>query len=223
MKKYLMIVVAAMMATLSVQAQDSPRERMDCLRRGGVLTRAESYDLPEPYDFDPQTTYHQPVVLISFNDQDFSMDDPKGYYDRLLNENGFNGGNGVGCAAEYFREQSGGRLNLQFDIYGPFKVDENAGGHGFRFFGENIMKDALKQLYETETTDFSIYDWDRDGKVNQVVFVAAGYDGQQQTGYIYPQTGSLVAKLPGDIYLNFSSISSELWKDGSLYFCYHCP
>jgi M6 family metalloprotease-like protein len=217
MKKYLLMVVAAMMATLSVQAQDSPRERMDCLRRGGVLTRAESYDLPEPYDFDPQTTYHQPVVLISFNDQDFSMDDPKGYYDRLLNENGFNGGNGVGCAAEYFREQSGGRLNLQFDIYGPFKVNENAGGHGFRFFGENIMKDALKQLYETETTDFSIYDWDHDGKVNQVVFVAAGYDGQQEVGYIYPQTGSLVAKLPGDIYLNFSSISSELWKDGSLY------
>ena len=79
------------------------------------------------------------------------------------------------------------------------------------------MKDALRQLRETETTDFSIYDWDRDGKVNQVLFVAAGYDGQQKVGYVYPNTGYLTARLPGDIYLNFASISSELWKDDSLY------
>lgn len=39
------------------------------------------------------------------------------------------------------------------------------------------MRDALKQLRETETTDFSIYDWDGNGNVNQVLFVAAGFDG----------------------------------------------
>ena len=120
----------ALFATIAVQAQ-----RIGCIvhseERSG--TRTESYNLPEPMDFDPQATYRQPVVLISFKDQDFSMDDPKEYYNRLLNENGFNGGSGPGCAAEYFREQSGGRLNLQFDIYGPFKVDETAGDHGYRF------------------------------------------------------------------------------------------
>ena len=202
------------LVVLTIQAQ-----RIGCVVHSGDRsgTRAEYYDLPEPRDFDPQITYRQPVVLISFKDEDFSMSDPKAYYNRLLNENGFNSGSGPGCAAEYFREQSGGRLNLQFDIYGPFKVDEKAGGHGYRYFGENVMKDALKQLRETETTDFSIYDWDRDGKVDQVLFVAAGFDGQQKVGYIYPHMGSLTAKLPGDIYLSFASISSELWKDGSLY------
>ena len=202
------------LVVLTIQAQ-----RIGCVVHSGDRsgTRTEYYSLPEPYDFDPQITYRQPVVLISFKDQDFSMDDPKGYYNRLLNEKGFNMGYGAGCAADYFREQSGGRLNLQFDIYGPIKVDYTAGGHGIRYYGRDIQKDALRQLYETDENDFSIYDWNGDGKVEQVLFVAAGYDGQQIAGYIWPNSSSLSAMLPGDIYLYFASISSELWKDGSLY------
>ena len=48
--------------------------------------------LPDPYDFDAQKTYRVPVVLFSFSDLDFSMDNPAAYYDRLFNEKGFNEG-----------------------------------------------------------------------------------------------------------------------------------
>ena len=133
------------LVVLTIQAQ-----RIGCVHSGdGWGTRAEMYALPEPMDFDPQTTYRQPVVLISFKDRDFSMDDPKGYYDRLFNEKGFNGGYGLGCVADYFRDQSGGRLNLQFDIYGPVKVNKNASGHGANYYGSEItvsfdfMKDPV--------------------------------------------------------------------------------
>ena len=203
---------------LSLVVLTSQAQRIGCVHSfDGSGTRAEVYSLPEPMNFDPQKIYHQPVVLISFNDQEFSMADPRGYYDRLFNEKGFNKGNGLGCAADYFREQSGGRLNLQFDIYGPIDVNWNAGGHGTHFFGGEIMRDALQKLYATSTTNFSKYDWDGDGKVNQVLFVVAGNDGQQIAGYIWPNSGSLNAKLPGDIDLHYASVSSELWKDGSLY------
>ena len=51
------------LVVLTIQAQ-----RIGCVvhseDRSG--TRAEYYTLPEPYDFDPQITYRQPVVLISF-------------------------------------------------------------------------------------------------------------------------------------------------------------
>ena len=80
--------------------------------------------LPEPYKFDAQKTYRVPVVLFSFSDLDFSMDHPVAYYNRLFNEPGFNEGMGKGCVADYFRDQSAGRLNLQFDIYGPVKIDK---------------------------------------------------------------------------------------------------
>ena len=114
------------LVVLTIQAQ-----RIGCVHsEERSATRSDSYALPMPIDFDPQKTYRQPVVLITFSDQDFSMDNPKEYYDRLFNEKGFNKGYGVGCVADYFRDQSGGRLNMQFDIYGPFKLNKSAGGHG---------------------------------------------------------------------------------------------
>ena len=74
---------------LSLVVLTSQAQRIGCVvhseDRSG--TRAEYYTLPEPYDFNPQITYRQPVVLISFKNQEFSMDDPKDYYNRLLNEN----------------------------------------------------------------------------------------------------------------------------------------
>ena len=208
----MLLMAAALMAFTSVQAQ----LRRGCLRSSATTRATEFYSLPSPYDFDPQKTYRQPVVLISFNDRNFSMAHPKDYYHSLFNEKGFNKGYGLGCVADYFRDQSGGRLNLQFDIYGPIKVDKSAGDHGSHYYGYDILQSALKQLYETETADFSIYDWDGDGKVNQVLFVTAGYSGSQKAGYIWPNSGILSAMLPGDIYPYFGSVTCELWKDGSL-------
>lgn len=148
-----MLAAAALMAATSVQAQ-----RIGCVHNCGDTRGVTRSHLPAPYNYDPQKTYRQPVVLISFNDRDFSMSNPKEYYHRLFNEKGYNEGVGPGCVADYFRDQSSGRLNLQFDIYGPFKVNKTAGDHSADFNGRDIIMDVLKLLYETETTDFSIYD-----------------------------------------------------------------
>ena len=172
--------------------------------------------LPDPYDFDSEKIYRQPVVLISFSDMDFSMSNPAAYYDRLFNESGFNEGMGKGCVADYFREQSGGRLNLQFDIYGPVKVDGTAGGHKGFYFGMPDMSKAISKLCETETTDFAIYDWDGDSLVNQVIFIAAGFTGNKVSGYIYPNTGFTFSSLPGGISAYFQSITCELWADSTV-------
>ena len=115
---------------LSVSAQ-----RIGCVHTGDrPSTRGDNQVLPMPYDFDSQKTYRMPVVLIAFSDADFTMPDPLSYYDRMLNEKGYNEGVGVGCLADYFRDQSNGRLNIQFDVYGPFKVTQTAGGHGSSYF-----------------------------------------------------------------------------------------
>ena len=214
MKKIVWLAAAALLAATSAQAQ----VRRGCTPPVDHATRAESesYSLREPLKFDPQKLYRQPVVLISFNDRDFSMPDPKSYYHRLFNEQGFNSGKGLGCVADYFRDQSSGRINLQFDIYGPIKVDQSAVKISFSNYGESAMRAASNQLCETETADFSIYDWDGDGMVNQVIYVAAGFCGNQVKGYIWPNSDYSSDKLPGGIPSDFYSISSELWKDGTL-------
>ena len=179
-------------------------------------TRAESYTLHNPYVFNRDKVYRQPVVLISFEDCDFKSEDPARYYDRLFNEKGYNEGAGPGCVADYFRDQSDGLVNFQFDIYGPFKVDFKAGGHGSRYFGNEIMRAACKRLCASETTDFHIYDWNNDNLVDQVIYVAAGPSGHTQSGYIWPNTGYYTCLLPGNIYSELGSISCELWKDGGM-------
>ena len=202
---------------LAVVTTASSQQRMSCIRTNAkAITRGSSYKLPLPMDFDPQKTYRQPVVLISFSDADFSMENPKEYYNRYFNESGFNEGAGTGCAADYFRDQSGGRLNLQFDIYGPFKVSTTAGGHEAPYYGEDAIRSAVKKLCQTETTDFSIYDWDGDGKINQVLFIAASYSGNQTEGYIWPSSGDLDDKFPGGVYTYFYSVACEFWSDGSI-------
>lgn len=210
MKRILLIATAVLMATISIRAQ-----RIGYVH-GTTETRATSYQLlPDPYNFDPQKTYRQPVVLITFSDMEFSMSDPAAYYNRIFNEEGYNEGAGKGCAADYFREQSGGRCNLQFDIYGPVKVSSNARRQGLNY-GEVVIREAMEILCKTEGTDFTKYDWDGDNEVNQVVFVAAGYGGMSNSGYIWPNSGPTYIQLPGGISTHFTSISCEMWKDDTL-------
>ena len=83
--------------------------------------------LPTPNTkWDASKTYKQMVILFSFTDNDFTMDNPKDYYEKLFNEPNFQTGFGKGCIADYFKEQSGGLFNLEFDVYGPVKVSQKA-------------------------------------------------------------------------------------------------
>lgn len=166
-------------------------------------------------DWDPQKIYRQPVVLITFADCEFSKDDPAAYYQRLLNERGYNEGHGLGSVADYFRDQSSGLFHVQFDIYGPVQVSENANVGSKDKYGDDAMKEAMSILNDSLDTDFSIYDWDGDGKVNQIIFIAAGFTGNQTTGYLWPNTSYTFLKAPGGLGIQAVSISCELWKDGT--------
>ena len=166
-------------------------------------------------DWDPQTVYRQAVVLITFADCDFSMEDPAAYYQRLFNEKGYNEGYGLGSVADYFRDQSGGLFNLQFDIYGPIKVSISAKG-SYSNYGFNAMEEALAALDTLTTQDFSVYDWNGDGVVEQMLFVAAGLCGNQASGYIWPNTDYTTLNAPGKKEMVNTCITCELWRDKTL-------
>ena len=113
-----------------VQAQGIEVVRGDCtpdLTDGGTLTRGTRRLLPKiRNNWDASKVYKQMVVLVSFSDVDFQVEDPHTVYDSFFNTPGYNQRNGVGCVADYFRDQSGGLFNLFFDVYGPVKLDKLA-------------------------------------------------------------------------------------------------
>ncbi len=177
-------------------------------------------------NWDASRTYPVAVVLVSFADRDFAAGDAtvavtmgditdiNERYNRMFNEDGFNRRNGPGCVREYFQTQSGGLFNPRFDVYGPVKVSA-ASTEGGKY-GSSILRTALATLTDSLDNDFSVYDWNGDGKAESVIYIYAGYGGNdssiENNKYIWPNTGSLSSSLTvGNTRFSGYSASAELW------------
>ena len=112
-------------------------------------------------EWDPERTYRQLVILVEFADTQFSYtDDAHTFYKRVFNESGFNGDKGPGCVADYYRDQSQGQCNLQFDIYGPYKTSGKAQPidnptDKTRNYGKETLIEATNKMLE-ENPDKSL-------------------------------------------------------------------
>lgn len=137
------------------------------------------------------------ILLAQFANKKFSMADPKAFYTRVANEEGFSEGDFRGSVKDYFRDQSNGQFNLTFDIAGPFTLSnyENYGANNEKGNDKNPrgMVAAVCQNAANEGIDFSPYDWDDDGEVEMVFVIYAGRGeasgGDKNT--IWPHKSSL--------------------------------
>ena len=215
---------------LNLYAQPEAIIRGDCtpdLSEDASTTRGVRRVLPTPTKtWDASRIYKQMVILVEFSDFSFNREDPREAYDKIFNESGYNERDGAGCVADYFREQSGGLFNLQFDVYGPVKVSSKAQPYGkptsdTRNYGNEVFREATKKVVEANpSVDFSQYDWNGDKYVDQVIYVYAGYAGNQGSsacyGYIWPNTASFSSvSAPGGIRISNYSSSAELWYSSS--------
>ncbi len=215
-----------MAEVLTLQAQDFAVRRGLCTPGAGdngAVTRASQRRLPVVNkDWDASKTYKQMVILVSYSDLDFVDDDPQAKYHKMLNEPGYNEGDGPGSMADYFREQSAGLFNLQCDVYGPYKVSSKAQPYdnpteNTTNYATGPMREATQMMIKANPAlDYKQYDWDGDGYVNQVIYVFAGYCGNQGDaacyGYMWPNTSSFSAiKTPDGTVISSYSASAELW------------
>lgn len=187
------------------------------LRRTSALTRSNKALPSYTQDFwDASRIYRQMVVLVSFVDCDFSIEDPLATYHAMFNETGYNQLKGPGCVADYFRDQSGGLFNLQFDIYGPIQVSSNVQASGTsKNYGRETFHEAMQKFVnDYPDIDYSQYDWDANGSVDQVIFIYASLSGNQAgvTGYIWPNTNTFsTIKTPDGTKISHFSASAERW------------
>ena len=127
------------------------------------------------------------VILVEYTDVKFNsgyMTDAKTYFNDLLHKEGFSEYNGTGSATEYFRAQSNGQFDPEFDLYGPVTLPNPMSYYGGNdTYGDDkaphmMVVHACQQL--DKTVDFSQYDNDGDGYVDNVFIF---YAGQGEASY----------------------------------------
>ena len=139
------------------------------------------------------------ILLVNFQDVKFQEENNQALYDKVANTPGYRDKNGFkGSVADYFKDQSRGLFELNFDVVGPVTVSKDA-----KYYGENDKdgndKHAEEMVVEAVTlakdlvTDWKQYDWNDDNEVDQVMIIYAG-QGEADGGSddtIWPHEWSL--------------------------------
>ena len=168
------------------------------------------------------------ILLVNFSDVKFKAANNNALYKRIANEEGFSEGDFVGSMADYFKAQSRGQFELDFDVIGPLTVS-----HAAAYYGANDDDDQDQhpgemvceavELAKAYVSDWTQYDWDGDGEVDQVYVVYAG-QGEADGGAantIWPHAydlyssnyygdGSGPVQVGTNLYVNTYACGSEL-------------
>ncbi len=117
------------------------------------------------------------VILVNFTDLEFQTDQSE--WENYFNQEGYNTAGMGGSVRDYFLEQSYGALTIDFDVMGPVTVSNTYAyyGSGNEYNATAMVKEACELI--DDQVDFSDYDWDGDGEVDQVYVVYAGYAESQ--------------------------------------------
>ncbi|MGN1246171.1 MAG: M6 family metalloprotease domain-containing protein [Muribaculaceae bacterium] len=145
------------------------------------------------------------VVLVNYTDITFSMENPNGFYDKMINEPDFNGfsdaaGEWKACPGslyDYFVDNSCGAFCPSFDVVGPVSVNFTATDVCQLKYANEMMTAALNAV--DPLVDFADYDSDNDGTIDMVYFIFPGY-GSNTTGgmELWPHASDELKGLPLD-------------------------
>ncbi len=118
------------------------------------------------------------TILVEFPDIPFTY--PNSSFENLLNEDGYSLNGATGSAKNYYSENSGGKFDPTFVIAGPYTVSKNHDYYGARSGNSNdsnvqeLFTEVLK-LADPDI-DFSQYDLDNDGYIDNLFFYYSGYN-----------------------------------------------
>lgn len=143
---------------------------------GGKYDNADGHDIRNiPTAGNP----HVLVILVDFLDKKFSYcSDPHTEMTNMMNQQGYSNFNCTGSARDFYVAQSRGIYNPTFDVYGPVQLPQNMAYYGANSGGADVrpaqmVVDACTML--DSQVDFSIYDTNGDGYVDNVYIFYAGY------------------------------------------------
>lgn len=134
------------------------------------------------------------VVLVEFQDQKMELGDhAHDYFTDMLNKDDFSEYDATGGVHKYFMDSSAGQFDCQFDLYGPVTLSKNMayyGGNnattGQDNHPEQMVIEACRAL--DAKVDFSQYDRDNDGIIDNVYLIYAGRGEASDIFEEFPET-----------------------------------
>ena len=149
------------------------------------------------------------VLLVQFANRPFKVQPRKAFnpYLNSMADKHQDFGNAedrnTGSVKKYFSDMSGGKFKPQFDLYGPITMPKNVSYYGE---GSSSMEKYRELVSEActmmdDSLDFSMYDADKDGNVDLVYIIYAGY-------------GESVSSIDSTLWPKAFVCGTEIKKDG---------
>ena len=171
--------------TLMARSMDSPLRRSAQQRRQAraaqrVVSKSK-WDNSDGHDIRAIPTEgerHVLVILVNFSDLKWSFDaNPGEEMKKMMNEPGYSGHGFTGSVRDYFMACSDGLYKPVFDVYGPVTLKNTCSFYGANKNGsdanaQQMVIDACNAI--AGEVDFSIYDTDGDGYVDNIYVFYAG-------------------------------------------------
>lgn len=150
------------------------------------------------------------AILVNFQDVKFRY--TREDFHNLLNQSGYSANAATGSCRDYFIASSDSLFRPEFDVYGPYTVSKDMAYYGAED-GDDHDRDPYTcfieaaQLACADGVDFSQYDTDDDGLIDNVFFYYAGNNQAEgaSPNTIWPHASNLSWR---DIRLNGKLLSS---------------
>ena len=189
-----------LLLTISAAAQDviiqrgcrvgTPRPEGMALRRGAPTGQKKQTGGDFYYG-----ERHQLTVMAEFNDRAFKGDEEAtlAQWNKIFNTKNLSEAPFKGSVHDYFYAQSYGNFDLDFDLH-YVKVSGNAEKYASTNANDENSQYLVQDIMEVLSTrhiDWSLYDWNGDGFVNQLLIVYAGNGMNDSSGsnLIWPHQG----------------------------------
>ncbi|MCQ2349893.1 MAG: M6 family metalloprotease domain-containing protein [Paludibacteraceae bacterium] len=139
------------------------------------------------------------VILVNFSDLQFTIQNPQQAFSDMLNQPGYSRNGGTGCASEYYAASSDSLFTPVFDVFGPYTVSQPMAYYGAHK-GQSNDSEVRQMIQEAcnladADVDFSEYDTDNDGKVDNVFVYYAGHNEAEggSANSIWPHRSTLMS------------------------------
>ena len=126
------------------------------------------------------TTLKELVILVNYSDTTFTTSSPQTSFSNLFNQTGYSVNGSSGSVRDFYKDNSMNLLTFDFTVVGPITLP-----HTMAYYGANdnsgndirpanMVTDACQIL--GSSIDFSQFDNDGDGYVDNVFIVYAGHN-----------------------------------------------